>query len=507
MSKKKRARLFPCTDAGNAEMFAALYGAKVRYDHKQRRWLIWSATRNRWTEDKQVKVRILAKKAARQRAKAALRIGSEDERKQKIGWAFQSEGRYRIDAALELAKSEAPISDDGNGWDSDPWLFAVANGIVDLHTGKLRSAIQHDRMTKFSPVIFDAAARCPRWEQFLNEIFESDSELIGYLQTVVGYTLTGCVSEQCLFACYGTGANGKSTLLGVLHHIMGDYGVNLPFSALELTGRSGIPNDVMMLLGARFATAIETREGVTLNEARIKALTGGDAITGRRLYQEPITFRPTHKFWLAFNHRPRIADDSDAMWRRIRLIPFLHTFDSQQADKGLAEKLKAEAPGILNWALAGCLAWQKDGLQTPAAVERATAEYENESDPLAPFFEDCCEQDVAFQVPKVELKNAYEAWCRANKERPVSRITFAEKMKNRDFGEGSTGSVRYWTGLQLKRADKTDTTKGCFQDFPKEQPSMEKSWKEGQVASVPSVSIVQVPLDDFYEEPESEAAV
>jgi len=496
MSKKKRYRRYDRSDTGNAALFAQLYKETVLFDHKQQRWLSWDAGKCRWTQDKTGQMHEFAKAAAEYRLKVLTpnlpshTDHERDEQKREAKWAIESQSLYRINAALELAKSVPSIADAGEGWDADPWLFGVAKGIVDLRSGTLHPATQQDRITKFSPVAYDPGAQCPRFEQFLNEVFDGDLELIRYIQKAVGYSLTGNTQEQCLFACYGTGSNGKSTFLGVLHHVLGDYGVNLPFSAFELKGRSAIPNDVMMLLGARFATAVETREGVVLNEARIKALTGGDPITARHLYHEPVTFSPTHKLWLAFNHKPVITDDSDAMWRRIRLIPFLHTFDSQEADKELLEKLKAEAPGILNWAIAGCLAWQKDGLKTPAAVESATSEYEAESDPLAPFFEDCCETDPAFQVPKGGLWNAFQEWCRANKERPVSRKAFADKMKSRGFGEGSTGSVRYWTGLRLRDADTTDTTEGCFQDFPIEQPSIEKSQKEGQIASVASAGPV-----------------
>ena len=186
-----------------------------------------------------------------------------------------------------------------------------------------------------------------------------------------------------------------------------------------------------------------------------------------------------------------------AMWRRIRLIPFQRKFEGGQKDDGLLDKLKAEASGILNWAIEGCLAWQKEGLKTPDSVERATREYEVESDPLALFFEDCCKTDIASQVPKGELRNAYEDWCKANREKPASRKAFAEKMKNRGFGEGSTGNVRYWTGLRLRATDVTDTTKGCFQDFPIEQPPIEKSAKEGQIASVASDNVELTSLREF----------
>jgi putative DNA primase/helicase len=450
MSRTHKQHLPHRTDSGNAELFAYLCREKVRFDHKQHRWLIWNQTRSRWMEDKQRAVRIPMKQAARYRAEAALNIGDEEKRKDEIAWAFQSESRYRIDAALELAKSEAPISDDGEDWDSDPWLFGVANGIVDLRNGTLRPATQQDRITKFSPVAFDANAKCPRWVQFLEEVFGADDALKRYVQKVVGYSLTGSTREQCLFSCYGEGSNGKTTFLEIILYILGDYGLDLSFSVLEAKLHGSAPGEGVNLPGARFAKAVETREGKQLDEARVKAWTGGDTITVRPLYRNSFSFQPTHKLWLAFNHRPLIGDDSSAMWRRIRLIPFIHTFDPLHADKRMLEKLKAEASGILNWIIEGCLAWQKDRLTTPKAVEQATSEYEAESDPLAPFFEDCCDLDNAFRLSKTELRDAYQEWCRANKEKPVSPKAFAAKMKKRGFGEGNTGTVRFWTGLRFR---------------------------------------------------------
>ena len=389
---------------------------------------------------------------------------------------MQSENRNRIDAALELTKSEAPISDDGEGWDADPWLFGVANGVVELRTGTFRRTTQADRITKFSPVTYDAHADCPRWRQFLSEIF-TDHELIGYVGKAVGYSLTGCVEEQCLFACYGKGSNGKSTFLEIILHLLGNYGMDLSFSVLEAKNYGSAPGEGVNLPGARFAKAVEIREGRRLDEARVKSWTGGDTITVRPLYRNSFSFQPTHKLWLAFNHKPEISDDSNAMWRRVRLIPFTRTFDAQHADKGLLSTLKAEASGILNWAIGGCLAWQKDGLGTTQVIEDATREYEAESDPLAPFFEDCCEIGAPFQVTKGALWTAYLNWCGSNKERPCSRRVFADKMKSRGFVERRDGVTRYWTGLRLLDDDTSDTIEAIFSNPPHESEHREDSQK------------------------------
>ena len=473
MKKKRSLRFYPRSDSGNAELFAVLYRDTVRFDHKQGRWLLWDE--GRWTEDKQEKVRGMMKQAARRRHELVLNYSADnEERIRQIKWALESESRYAIDAALELAKSEPNVSDDGEKWDADPMLFGVGNGIVDLATGQFRAAAQEDFVTKFSPVAFDANAKCPRFEQFLEEIFDGDQQRIQYIQRVVGYTLTGSVEEHCLFACYGSGRNGKSTLLEVLFYIMGDYGVDLPFSTLETKHQIG---EGANLPGARFAKAVEIREGRRLDEARVKSWTGGDTISVRPLYRNTFSFSPTHKLWLAFNHKPVVADNSPAIWNRIHLIPFERKFEKHGADKKLLATLKAEAPGILNWAIQGCLAWQSEGLKVPAAVEQATRQYEQDSDPIGPFLAECCEHGPEFQVPKSELWKSYQASC----SEPMSQKAFAERMRSRGFGERRTGSTRSWTGLRLKpvvpesdKSDGSDTNFGNFssrnsyRNFPKD---------------------------------------
>jgi putative DNA primase/helicase len=489
MNKKKKFKYFSRTDTGNAELFACLYGGTVLFDHARRRWLIWDIKRRRWTDDRTNQVCEFAKKAAQDRYRRAGKLpnGTEDEtteQEREARWALGSQSLYRLAAALDLAKSVPSIADAGDRWDADPWLFGVANGIVDLRAGKLRTATPKDRITKFSPVAIDPMAKCPRFEQFLQEVFDNDPELIRYVQKTAGYTFTGSTAEQCLFACHGKGSNGKTTLLEILLFILGDYGVDLPFSALET--KQYVIGEGVNLPGARFAKSVEAREGRQLDEARIKSWTGGDTISIRPLHRNTFSFQPTHKLWLSFNHRPIITDESPAMWRRIRLIPFLQSFDPARADKGLLGKLKAEAPGILNWLIEGCLAWQKEGLKIPVSVERATREYQAESDPLAPFVTDCCKLDPAFRVTKGDLWSAYQGWCAVNKEKAVSRKAFADKMKNRGFGEGSTGGARFWTGLCQQTTDTTDTAKGSSKVIPIENDLLRSTQEKGEGASAAS---------------------
>jgi putative DNA primase/helicase len=440
------------TDLGNAELFARFFHDKVRHDHARDRWLLWQE--HWWTPDSDGQVVRLAKQIPRIRAEAVPHIADEDDRKRARKFAVSSESQTKIKAAIELAKSERPLAESGN-WDSDPWLLGVSNGIIDLKTGALRNGRQSDRITIQSEVRFDPAAECLRWKQFLREVFSHDRELIEFVQRAIGYCLTGDVREQVLFFCYGTGANGKSTFLDVIKHVLGQYALNLPFSAFELKSRQGIPNDIAALEGKRFVTALETNEATQLNEARIKALTGCDPVTARFLYKEWRTFAPTFKIWLAFNHKPEVSDDSFGFWRRVRLIPFERQFSNEDADPKLLAKLKAEAPGILAWAVEGCLKWQAQGLGTPRAVERSTAEYRKQSDSVENFLDSHCKIGNDLRVGSTELHQRFLEWAQANGEAQLNQKTFGERLAARGFTRRPCGHNKVWTwfGLELVGVD------------------------------------------------------
>ncbi len=441
---------FHRTDAGNAELFAKLFGQDLRYDHASDRWLVWQE--QWWVEDPTAAVLLLAKRSARWRARQYSKIDDPEERDRQYEWAMRSETRSRLEATLKLAQSEPPIADSGRHWDSDPMLLGVTNGVVDLRMGKLRPGERSDLITMHIDLAFDSKASCPRWNKFLGEIFGGDKQPIEFVQRAVGYCLTGDTREQVLFMCYGTGANGKSTFLDVLRFVFGPYAYNLPFSAFELKARSSIPNEIASLNGKRFVTAIETNESVELNEGRIKALTGSDPITARFLYQEFFTFEPTGKFWLAFNHKPRVSDDSPGFWRRVMLIPFMQQFSDSKRDSALAGKLKAEAPGILNWAIQGALKWQAQGLGAPEVVIKASDQYRRDSDPVGDFLDERCTANQTAQATAASMWTEYERWAADNGERPLDRKSFSQKLQARGFSKARLGHDRTWTwlGISLK---------------------------------------------------------
>lgn len=449
-NEKPRPQTFRRTDSGNAELFAHLYKDSLRYDHKHQRWLTWRE--HWWVEDDIEAVGQMAKNAARARLQSSANIGDDDLRKKEADWAIGSESRARIEAVLRLARAERPLADPGLEWDSDPYLLGVANGVVELKTGHLRAGKQSDKITLHTNVRFDPRALAPRWERFLLEIFEGDRELIAYTHRATGYSITGDVREQCLFFCNGMGANGKSTFLDVLQYVLGAYACNLPFSALELKARAPIPSEIAGLVGRRFVTAIETNETTRLNEGRIKALTGCDPITARFLYGEWFTYQPSAKYWLAFNSKPQIADDSHGLWRRVRTLPFAHEFGAQEADPTLLAVLKGEAPGILAWLVRGCLKWQAEGLEAPERVKVATNAYREESDPLGDYLAERCTLASEARISAGPLYLDYRDWAQENGEgNPLSRLAFSKCLQAHGLTKRRLGHERTWTWFGICR--------------------------------------------------------
>lgn len=441
---------FAETDAGNGELFAHLFGANARYDHQRGRWLVWKG--DHWGADADGQLTRWAIEQARFRAKASSEIDNRASALKSFAWAKSSESAGRIKSTLDLARNQPPIADPGKGWDTTPLLLGVSNGVVNLTSGELRRGRQDDRITMSTDVGYDTAAECPRWLQFISEIFDGDQAMIEYVHRAVGYSLTGSTREQVWFICHGKGANGKSTFLEVLQRAFGDYAGNLPFTALMKGKEQSIPTDLAALPGKRLITASETQENSTLNEARIKALTGGDTITARQLYERQFSFVPELKLWVALNHLPNVTDSSEGFWRRVRVISFNRQFGAADRDDMLKEKLYQELPGILKWAIAGASSWHKKGLKAPTQVMMPTLAYQAESDPLDDFIRDCCVVTANAHVGAGALYTAYVGWADRQGYRDKDRMSnsiFGKRMVDRFTRRHSmNGKTFYGIGIR-----------------------------------------------------------
>jgi putative DNA primase/helicase len=462
------ARIAPATDAGNAELFAHQHSQTVRFDHKKSTWLIWK--NHWWVPDAQRQVLLLAKDAARARQLAL----DEHSGKSACKFALASESKARLDAMISMAKAEAPISDSGDGWDADPYLTGTPNGVLALHTGHLRSGAPEDKITKSTNVEFDPNAPCPRWELFLNEIFNGNTELIDFIRRAVGYSLTGSTAEQVMFMCYGKGANGKSVFFSTLKEVLGAYAFKAPSLLFDVDKCSSIPNDVAALDGKRFVILTEMGESSRLNESRIKELVHGDEITARFLNKEFFTFTPVAKYWIAVNHKPKVRDESDGFWRSIQMIPFTVQFSGDKADKDLTKKLCAEAAGILAWAVRGCLEYQKEGLKPPILVAEATAEYREESDVLNDFFHDACITAPNQFIPAHLLYMAYATWAGGQgltQKETLTSKTFGMLIKRRFRCQRIPKGNVYW-GIGLATEENGEKAN------PFDDPSVMKAFTE-----------------------------
>ena len=364
--------------------------------------------------------------------------------------AMNSESEKRIRSMVALAQSEVAIKPEQ--LDLNPWLLTCLNGTIDLKTGELLPHQREHLISQLAPVNYAPYESCPLWLSFLDRIMDGNDHLISFLQRAIGYSLTGETSEQCMFIFYGSGANGKTTFLQTINAMLGEYAMQTPTETLLIKRRGAIPNDVARLKGARFVTASEAESEQRFAVSLIKQMTGGDTISARFLHQEWFDFQPTHKIFLGTNHKPEIRDTDHAIWRRIRLVPFEVTIPEAERDLNLVEKLKAELPGILAWAVKGCLNWQNEGLGTPDEVRTATEEYRNEMDVLSEFLSDCCIEGPSHEVETRLLYDAYSAWCEKNGDRPLAKRTLGRKLKEKGFmpGKVNLGQSRGWNGIGLR---------------------------------------------------------
>jgi P4 family phage/plasmid primase-like protien len=443
---------FNLTDLGNAERFIAQHGANIRYCYAWSRWLAWNGLR--WERDESGRMHRLAKETVRGIYQEAAAAPAEDRRKVLAKHAARSEAEAKIRAMLELAKSEVPISPDE--LDADPWLLNAPNGTLDLRTGELREHRREDLLTKMAGADYHPNAEAPLWAATLERLLPSPA-LRTFFKRLCGYAITGDVSEHILAVLYGTGANGKSTILNTLLEAAGDYGMQAAPDLL-VAKKGAHPTEVADLFGKRLVASIEVEDGRRLAESLVKQLTGGDKVRARRMRQDFWEFDPTHKVFMAVNHKPEVRGTDIAIWRRIRLIPFTETIPSSEQDKQLPVKLRDELAGILAWAVEGCLEWKREGLQAPEEVKKATGQYRSEMDVIGAYLQDECEIGLDYREPFAAVYKRYEEWCEEGGERAETRRKFNARLKERGRFEArrsGPGGANEWHGLRLLKKQST----------------------------------------------------
>ena len=381
------------SDVGNGRRFVQQHRENVRYVVEDRQWAVWDGSR--WKPDALGSAMELAKETAESIYDEAAAIiaaippgMSLDER---IGWwqlagevsafAKSTHNMTRLTNMVKAAQTDPIVTISAEWFDRDIWLLNCTNGTIELRTGTLRPAVREDLITKTTGIAYDPDAKCPRWEGFTKWAMLDRLDLVTYMQRALGMSLCGNISERIVPFLHGGGDNGKTITLKTVCHCAGEYGQRMSSKTLEAarfaSGGSGPSEDIAVLKGARFVYASEIEDGMKLATALLKDLTGDEGkLRARHLYKGSFEFTPEFTPWIGANHKMVIPSDDQAIWNRLRLIPYDAVISEAEKDGDLFNKLAAEAPGILAWLLRGCIDWQKYGLNDPPEVMEATAQTE-----------------------------------------------------------------------------------------------------------------------------------
>ena len=442
---------FTCSDVGNAQRLVHYFGDKIRYNYTNKRWHIWNG--KIWEKDDAGKIKEFAKQLPRIIGIEANSIPDEWNNKNLVKelhkHAAKSLDENKINSAINLAKTDTKITISQTEFDSDPYLICVNNGVLNFRDIKF---IKHDPklyLSKMATVDYDKKAQCPLWIEFLNKIFNNNQEMIDFLARAIGYSLTGSTGQRVFFVCYGCGANGKSTFIGIIERILGDYAKTTPFSTFLSKKYEGIPNDIAALDGIRFVSASEGESTRSLNESLIKRLTGDiDKISARFMRAEFFEFKPQFKIWLHTNHKPNIRGTDEAIWDRVKLIPFNVRIPLNERIPEYYKILETEFSGILNWALKGFVDFNKDkNLRFPEEVNTATKSYQLEEDLIGQFIQTCCTTGEYDSCRNKELYDSYKNWYG---DKPMHTRTFCKLLRERGFESEQKRDGLYWYKLGIK---------------------------------------------------------
>jgi putative DNA primase/helicase len=494
-----------CTDIRNAERLLELHAVDLRHVGTWGKWLVWDGAR--WALDEtggtleraKATARTMADETAEQVSEAKAEVERIDpewlslnkrERKSRAStfddakkssvaraeadlavatlrskWAKQSQMAARLDAMIDVAKSDPKVAITHTMLDADPLLFNVSNGTINLQAGQIRPHRREDLITKLAPIAYDETGPRERFEKFMREVCCGDDALVAFHKRFLGYALTGETREHIFAFWYGTGGNGKSVLANIVMQIMGDYACKaMPDLVFRIVGSEKHETELCDLHGRRLVFCNETKQGRTLDDGRIKDLTGGDPIRARRMREDSWQWDPTHKLVLFGQYKPTLRTVDDGMRRRTKLVPFAAKFTGEAKDDRLQDKLAAEASGVLAWLVEGARDWYQHRIPAAKAVDAATDAYFREEDTIGTFFEGECVFHADARVTRKELRSRYVAWSEERDEKPLPTKAFSQAVRDRGATDGSVRDAGNkprdgWRGVRLLTPDEAGTRK------------------------------------------------
>ena len=437
------------TDTGNAEALVKGHGEDFRYLSETREFYVYNG--RFWQPDKNASTLFRWSKDVIKHFKNTIPDIVDHQNKEcleSLDWAIKSASKARRSSMIDLARHEEGVTVSIKSFDRDPYLLNLNNGTLDLRTAKLRHHSREDFITKIVSVDYDPEASCPQFLEFLRQVIPTEDTL-KFLQRSLGYSLTGSTKEHVLFILYGSGRNGKSTLLNLIRNILNNYAKDTDPETFFNKNHSPTRNDLARLAGSRLVTTTEGEEGKSLSESLVKKITGGDPLVARFLFREFFQFIPEFKIFLATNHKPKIRGTDHAIWSRIKLIPFNVVIPESEINHDLPDQLRDEAPGIVNWLVEGCQEWQNHGLGDAAEVTEATQNYRNDLDTVSNFLtQECVEDENAQEIFGAIYAN-YENWCSSNGDRAESKKKFSTLLQAKGIQTGRNSTTRFVRGIGL----------------------------------------------------------
>lgn len=437
------------TDSGNNDRLVDLFGKLSRYNYERNLWLHYDGKRWRWDDGGEI-IRI-GKNTARHIYHEAAEQPDDTKRDELVKHAKASESNMHIRAMIDLSRAELAIT--VAELDANHWLLNANNGTIDLRTGELLPHNPDDFITNLIPIDYIPGKRSDLWDSFLDRIFESKQGLIEFVQKAAGYSMTGSQDEQCFYFLHGFGANGKTTFIGAITDVAGDYAGEIDPVAfmVDKYAKAGPNESLASLLGKRFVSSTEVSGNMPLNVALVKRMTGGEMIRCERKHEHGHNFKPTHKLWLSGNHEPRIADTTNSIWNRLKYIPFNVTIGESERVKGLRHTLSRDhGEAILAWLVEGCLKWQSDGLGEPLEVKTAIEAYRENQDILHDFLQERCLINKSDAIEQKLLFADYKKWAEENDVTAIGKLNFRTRLNEKGIGTGTGNrNVKTYKGIRL----------------------------------------------------------
>jgi len=467
--KRRRVADKPLTDLteeGVADYFTMMFRDELRYVPKFG-WFCWRGSH--WEQDENGEVFGCFREVTARLQKQRKAMPGKDEGQKAKARAFgQFVARMRSarshDAVLKIASRDTRLVAPRSELDRQPALLPCLNGTVDLHTGELGEAKREDLLSRVIPLQYDPDATAPKFDAFLATV-QPDPRMREFLQRLWGYGLFGYVREHIFPILYGDGANGKSVLAQVVQSVVGEYAQTVPRSVVVDMGRDQHKTQIARLHRTRIGIIHETQRDARLNVEAVKALTGGDVLTGNFMRQDFFDFVPTHTLYLLSNFKPQVDNALKAVWRRLLLVPFNVEIPESEQDLSLADKIiEEESAGVLRWLVEGAAWWWTftqcregaSGLLPPQRVIDETKEYQRDEDVVGRFVEDCCELGSHCKVGAAALYKVYREYCKdEGVDKPASNNKFAEAVTRVRRSDGERISKkrhndgRYYEGIGL----------------------------------------------------------